>query len=60
MKHYQVSVFFEYECNGTICGSITDFAIMAYTKEEAQDQAWSNMCEMYSTLIYCEYDIEEV
>ena len=60
MKHYQVTVTFEYMCNGTLCGSITDFAIMAYTKEEAQEQAWAEMSEMYDNLAYCEYDVEEV
>ena len=60
MKSYEVSVFFEYECNGTMCNSMKEFVIMAYTEEEAQDKAWSNMCEMYDNLTYCEYYIEEV
>lgn len=60
MKHYQVTVNFDYVVNGTLCGSITDFSIMAYTKEEAQDIAHDELCAMYDDLGFCDYEVEEV
>lgn len=61
MKHYQVSVFFEYEIVlGYVEDSIMFLDITAYNKEEAQDKAYAEMSEIYDNLTYCEYYVEEV